>query len=102
MELFDKKESAGFGVSCCLMAQYIFRDMDGNFYSLNSQTGRLNWSFNAKGELPLAAFLNDSVYFRNKNYFYGLTQKTGERKWEYDAGSVVGDPSYLTAFFTSE
>ncbi|WP_374030267.1 PQQ-binding-like beta-propeller repeat protein [Bdellovibrio bacteriovorus] len=58
---------------------------DGNFYSIEASTGKVQWTFNTKSENLAAPLLEDGiVYFLAGNsVFYALDASTGHQVWLY-------------------
>ncbi|MGZ3770531.1 MAG: outer membrane protein assembly factor BamB family protein [Bdellovibrio sp.] len=58
---------------------------DGNFYSIEASTGRIQWSFATKAENLSAPLLEEgTVYFlAGNNVFYALDAATGKQVWLY-------------------
>lgn len=58
---------------------------DGNFYSIEASTGKVQWTFNTKSENLAAPLLADGiVYFLAGNsVFYALDAATGHQVWLY-------------------
>lgn len=70
-----------------------FRDTAGNLYALDAQTGKPLWTFSTKGEVTIAAILEETIYFGNsKGFVYAVDTRTGGQLWEYKAGSPVSYP----------
>ncbi len=92
-----------------------FNSLDGNFYALDSTTGKLAWKFQTGGErrftapgihgirpktemmpdpfdvfLSSPAIANGVVYFGSgDHYVYALDAATGALKWKFLTGDVV-------------
>jgi parallel beta-helix repeat protein len=77
---------------------------DDNLYSLNAQTGMLNWKYYVGGyEVRSSpAITDDYVYFlsQGNGNFYCLDIDTGEKVWSYNTGSGISSPAiaYDTVF----
>lgn len=58
---------------------------DGNFYSIESSTGQIQWSFATKSENLSAPLLEDGVvyFLAGNNVFYALDAATGRQIWLY-------------------
>lgn len=58
---------------------------DGNFYSIEASTGRVQWSFATKAENLAQPLLADGVvyFLAGNNVFYALDAATGRQLWLY-------------------
>lgn len=68
-----------------------FGSNDGNFYSLDLNSGYMNWIFKTAQAVNSVPFLDDdTVYFgSNDGTAYAVDQKTGKEKWRFRAGNPV-------------
>ena len=68
-----------------------FGNTDGNIYSLNRHTGKLNYKFNIKGRFGFQPMAHGkSLYFGSENgVFYRINKNTGEEEFEYKADGVI-------------
>lgn len=55
---------------------------NGHLYSLNPVTGKVNWEFNAGGQLSSPVCANGNVYAGNGKSFFALDAYTGALKWQ--------------------
>lgn len=58
---------------------------DGNFYSIEASTGKVQWSFPTKAENLSTPLLNEGVvyFLTGNNVFYALDAATGRQLWLY-------------------
>jgi outer membrane protein assembly factor BamB len=68
-----------------------FGSADGNFYSLDLDSGFMNWTFRSGGPINSVAYADgDQVYFGSSDgYIYALDRRTGEAVWQYQARGQV-------------
>jgi|SaaInlStandDraft_5_1057022.scaffolds.fasta_scaffold14906_2 outer membrane protein assembly factor BamB len=62
-----------------------FGASDGHFYSVNAETGQVNWTFPIRSEGLGRPFVKDgTVYFlAGNNTLYALSAANGQKKWIY-------------------
>jgi eukaryotic-like serine/threonine-protein kinase len=65
-----------------------FGSGDGNIYSLNAQTGELNWKFKTGDIVHASPAIADGMLFVGSwdSYFYALDAATGAQKWKFKTG----------------
>lgn len=68
-----------------------FGSSDGNFYSLNVNSGYMNWIFKTDAAVNSIPFADEeNVYFgSNDGKVYVINRKTGEKVWSYNTGNTV-------------
>jgi outer membrane protein assembly factor BamB len=61
---------------------------DGNVYSLNASTGKLNWKFQTGDVVHASPVISGGVLFIGSwdSYFYALDAATGKEKWRFKTG----------------
>ncbi|AHC15994.1 PQQ-binding-like beta-propeller repeat protein [Salinispira pacifica] len=68
-----------------------FGSADGNFYSLDLNSGYMNWTFRSGGPINSVAYADDEqVYFGSSDgNIYALDRETGEEAWRFAARGQV-------------
>jgi len=71
--------------------QVFIGSCDGNFYSLDKDTGRTIWKFSTEGKIfSSPSVVQTGVYFGSSDgYMYGLDKKTGGKIWEFKTKAFV-------------
>lgn len=70
-----------------------FRDAVGNLHALDAQIGKPFWTFSTKGDLTMAAILEETIYFgSSKGFIYAVDTRTGNQQWEFKVGSPPSHP----------
>jgi outer membrane protein assembly factor BamB len=66
------------------------KDWSASFYALASETGKLLWKFDIKGEILLNPTIgNGLVYFSSESQIlYALDAASGKKLWEFEHGRV--------------
>ena len=77
-----------------------FGSGDGNVYSLEAQSGSLNWKFKTGDVVHASPAIADGVLFVGSwdSYFYALDAATGTEKWRFKTGE---DPQTRTTRWAS-
>ena len=65
-----------------------FGSGDGNIYSLNAQSGTLNWKFKTGDIVHASPAIDDGTLFVGSwdSYFYALDAASGKEKWRFKTG----------------
>lgn len=65
-----------------------FGSSDGNIYSLDAATGKLNWKFQTGDVVHASPVLADGILYIGSwdSYFYALNASTGKEKWRFKTG----------------
>ena len=65
-----------------------FGSGDGNIYSLNAQSGTLNWKFKTGDIVHASPAIDDGTLFVGSwdSYFYALDASNGKEKWRFKTG----------------
>ncbi len=68
-----------------------FGSTDGNFYSLDIETGYMHWVFKTRGAINSIPFADRrSVYFgNNQGKVYAVNQSDGGERWSFQTDSTV-------------
>lgn len=68
-----------------------FGSTDGNFYSLDMESGYMNWIFKTNQKVNSAPYADDErVYFgSNDGRVYAVDRKTGKKVWDFYTGNTV-------------
>jgi outer membrane protein assembly factor BamB len=81
-----------------------FGSADGNFYSLDLDSGFMNWTFRTGGPINSVAFADgEKVYFGSSDgYIYAVDRRSGEAAWQFQArgqvnSTVVGYEDMIVA-----
>ncbi len=69
---------------------------DGNFYALDSRSGKEIWRFETKGEITsTAAVYGGTVWFSSRDrYLYALSAKSGKEIWKFKMGEDLSNKDY--------
>jgi outer membrane protein assembly factor BamB len=69
---------------------------DGNFYALDSKSGKEIWRFKTKEAVTsTAAVYNGTVWFASRDsYFYALSAKNGKEIWKFKMGKDLKNEDY--------
>jgi outer membrane protein assembly factor BamB len=65
-----------------------FGSGDGNIYSVNAESGALNWKFQTGDVVHASPAIADGILFIGSwdSYFYALDAATGQEKWKFKTG----------------
>ncbi len=65
-----------------------FGSGDGNVYSLDAASGKLNWKFKTGDVVHASPAISDGMLFIGSwdSYFYALDASTGKEKWRFKTG----------------
>ncbi|MCK5797996.1 MAG: PQQ-binding-like beta-propeller repeat protein [Deltaproteobacteria bacterium] len=65
---------------------------DGKLYAVDSETGKIRWSYATKGTIVHPPAYHDGliVFTSSENRVYGLDAKTGRWRWQYDRALPEG------------
>ncbi len=76
---------------------------NGIFYSINQQTGTIDWTFDAGDAIhSSAAVSNGTVFFTdNKQALYALDAKSGRKSWSMTFGKSLSYPWAFDYFYSS-
>ncbi len=87
----DRLEAKAFNPPVVRGESIYFGSSDGNFYSLDVNSGYMNWIFNTKGAVNSVPFVDDdNVYFgSNDGSVYVVNNETGKKVWSYNTGNTV-------------
>lgn len=63
-----------------------FGSADGNFYSLDLNSGYMNWTFRTEGPINAVATVDqDTVYIGSSDgYAYAIDRETGDERWRFE------------------
>jgi len=68
-----------------------FGATDGNFYSMDIESGYMNWVFRTGGPVNSVPYVDgENAYFgSNDGHLYAVDRETGEKTWAYEDGRTV-------------
>ncbi len=93
--------SSFFGGAVIYDKQIFIGDDSGKLYSVDLNTGNINWTFNSGYKIAMEAVASESyVYFGNlKGEFFKLSRKDGSRIWKIDTKGLLNITPLLTDNF---
>ncbi len=80
-----------------------FGSGDGNFYAIDSKTGKERWHFTTGGAVHSSpAVVNGVVYFTSRDgNLYALNQADGKLKFTFKMGKELGEQNYWDYYLSS-
>ena len=68
-----------------------FGSWDGNIYSLDSDTGDINWKYQTNWGVSTTPAISDGLVFAGSldNNFYAINEETGELEWSFMCKSAI-------------
>lgn len=72
---------------------YVWQDIDNRFYSLNVQTGEVEWQRRVYNAYSPPAVADGNVYVPTDSRLHAFGTSLGTQRWEYDRGELTGSPA---------
>lgn len=88
---FSDKDLKSFNPPVIFDEYVYFGSEDGNFYSLDLNTGYMSWIFKSRASVNSVPFVDEKqIYFgSNDGYVYALSRETGEELWAFQTKYTV-------------